>query len=100
MLLRLELPSAGQDCVVLLGSETGNLVAAAGRFWLEKGLKAGAIIKTAVKLLGGAGCGEAGEGTVGGKGGDAGGDLSRPLPPIYFDFIITIKPDDGSIFPG
>jgi len=48
---------AEQDCTVLLGSETGKLVAAVGRSGLEKGLKAGAIIKAAAKLLGGGGGG-------------------------------------------
>ena len=48
---------ADQDCTVLLGSETGKLVAAVGRSGLEKGLKAGAIIKAAAKPLGGGGGG-------------------------------------------
>ena len=46
-----------QDCTVLLGSETGKLVAAVGKSGLEKGLKAGAIIKAAAKALGGGGGG-------------------------------------------
>ncbi|NLH21979.1 MAG: alanine--tRNA ligase, partial [Methanothrix sp.] len=48
---------AEQDCTVLLGSETGKLVAAVGKSGLEKGLKAGAIIKAAAKALGGGGGG-------------------------------------------
>jgi alanyl-tRNA synthetase len=47
-----------QDCVVLLGSETGKLVAAVGKSGLAKGVKAGAIIKAAAKLLGGGGGGK------------------------------------------
>ena len=49
---------AEQDCTVLLGSETGKLVAAVGKSGLAKGLKAGAIIKAAAKLLGGGGGGK------------------------------------------
>ena len=49
---------AEQDCTVLLGSESGKLVAAVGKSGLEKGLKAGAIIKAAAKLLGGGGGGK------------------------------------------
>ena len=77
---------AEQDCVVLLGSETGKLVAAVGKSGLAKGLKAGAIIKAAAKTLrrgrrrqAGPGpgrrarCGEAGGGPGGGKGGDEAG---------------------------
>jgi len=36
-----------------LGSETGKLVAAVGQSGLAKGVKAGSIIRTAAKLLGG-----------------------------------------------
>ncbi len=50
---------AEQDCVVLLGSETGKLVAAVGKSGLARGLKAGAIIKAAAKSLGGGGGGKA-----------------------------------------
>jgi alanyl-tRNA synthetase len=48
---------AEQDCVALLGSETGKLVAAVGQSGLAKGIKAGSIIRTAAKLLGGGGGG-------------------------------------------
>jgi len=40
-----------------LGSETGKLVAAVGQSGLAKGVKAGSIIRTAAKLLGGGGGG-------------------------------------------
>jgi len=49
---------AEQDCVALLGSETGKLVAAVGRSGLARGIKAGAIIKAAAKALGGGGGGK------------------------------------------
>ncbi|VVB72112.1 Alanine--tRNA ligase [uncultured archaeon] len=49
---------AEQDYVVLLGSESGKLVAAVGRSGLEKGIKAGSIIKAAAKLRGGGGGGK------------------------------------------
>ncbi len=49
---------AEQDCVALLGSETGKLVAAVGKSGLARGLKAGAIIKAAAKVLGGGGGGK------------------------------------------
>ena len=49
---------AEQDCVTLLGSETGKLVAAVGKSGLEKGVKAGSIIRAAAKLLGGGGGGK------------------------------------------
>lgn len=49
---------AEQDYVVLLGSKTGKLVAAVGKSGLEKGIKAGSIIKAAAKALGGGGCGK------------------------------------------
>jgi alanyl-tRNA synthetase len=49
---------AEQDCVALLGSETGKLVAAVGKSGLEKGIKAGNIIKAAAKELGGGGGGK------------------------------------------
>ncbi|MFA6372321.1 MAG: alanine--tRNA ligase [Methanothrix sp.] len=48
---------AEQDCVAILGSETGKLVAAVGQSGLAKGIKAGSIIRTAAKLLGGGGGG-------------------------------------------
>jgi alanyl-tRNA synthetase len=48
---------AEQDCVALLGSETGKLVAAVGKSGLAKGIKAGDIIKAAAKALGGGGGG-------------------------------------------
>jgi alanyl-tRNA synthetase len=75
---------AEQDCIALLRSETGKLVAAVGRSGLERGIKAGRIIKAAAKQLGGgggqagsgperkAGYGEAGRGPGGGKRGDPG----------------------------
>ncbi len=46
------------DCVVLLGSETGKLVAAVGKSGLETSVKAGNIIKAAAKALGGGGGGK------------------------------------------
>ncbi len=49
---------ADQDYVVLLGSMTGKLVAAVGKSGLEKGIKAGNIIKAAAKALGGGGGGK------------------------------------------
>jgi alanyl-tRNA synthetase len=49
---------AEQDYVALLGSETGKLVAAVGKSGLEKGVKAGSIIRAAAKLLGGGGGGK------------------------------------------
>ena len=49
---------AEQDCVVLLGSETGKLVAAVGKSGLAKGIKAGSIIRAASKALGGGGGGK------------------------------------------
>ncbi len=49
---------AEQDYVALLGSETGSLVAAVGRSGLDKGVKAGSIIKAAAKALGGGGGGK------------------------------------------
>jgi alanyl-tRNA synthetase len=48
---------AEQDCVALLGSETGKLVAAVGKSGLAKGVEAGNIIKAAAKALGGGGGG-------------------------------------------
>jgi len=44
---------AEQDCVALLGSKTGKLVAAVGQSGLSKGFKAGSIIQAAAKALGG-----------------------------------------------
>lgn len=49
---------AEEDCVVLLGSKSGKLVAAVGQSGLDKGVKAGSIIKAAAKLLGGGGGGK------------------------------------------
>ena len=49
---------AEQDYVALLGSETGSLVAAVGQSGLDKGIKAGSIIKAAAKVLGGGGGGK------------------------------------------
>ncbi len=49
---------AEQDYVALLGSETGKLVAAVGQSGLDKGVKAGSIIKAAAKALGGGGGGK------------------------------------------
>jgi len=48
---------AEQDCVALLGSETGKLVVAVGQSGLAKGVKAGSIIRAAAKALGGGGGG-------------------------------------------
>jgi len=44
---------AEQDCVALLGSETGKLVAAVGQSGLAKGVKAGSIIRAAARTQGG-----------------------------------------------
>jgi len=54
---------AEQDYVALLGSETGKLVAAAGRSGPEKGVKAESIIRAAAKARTGqrAGCGRSGQ---------------------------------------
>jgi alanyl-tRNA synthetase len=49
---------AEQDCIALLGSETGKLVAAVGQSGLAKGIKAGSIIKAAARALGGGGGGK------------------------------------------
>jgi alanyl-tRNA synthetase len=49
---------AEQDYVALLGSKTGKLVAAVGKSGLEKGVKAGSMIKAAAKALGGGGGGK------------------------------------------
>ena len=49
---------AEQDYVALLGSETGKLVAAVGQSGLDKGIKAGSIIKAAARALGGGGGGK------------------------------------------
>ena len=48
---------AEEDCVALLGSKTGKLVAAVGQSGLSKGVKAGSIIKAAAKVLAGGGGG-------------------------------------------
>jgi alanyl-tRNA synthetase len=50
---------AKQDYVVLLGSDTGKLVAAIGKTGLERGVKAGDMIRAAAKVLGGGGGGKA-----------------------------------------
>ncbi len=50
---------AEQDYVVLLGSDTGKLVAAVGKSGLEHGIKAGDMIRAAAKALGGGGGGRA-----------------------------------------
>jgi alanyl-tRNA synthetase len=57
-LLKVAALLAEQDCVALLGSETGKLVAAVGKSGLAKGVKAGNIIKAAAKALGGGGGGK------------------------------------------
>ena len=49
---------AEQDCVVLLGSETGKLVASVGRSGLARGVRAGSIIRAAARALGGGGGGK------------------------------------------
>lgn len=49
---------AAQDYVVLLGSETGKIVAAVGKSGLAKGVKAGNIIRVTAKVLGGGGGGK------------------------------------------
>jgi alanyl-tRNA synthetase len=56
-LLKAAVLLAEQDCVALLGSETGKLVAAVGQSGLAKGIKAGSIIRAAAKALGGGGGG-------------------------------------------
>ena len=48
---------ADEDCVALLGSDTGKLAAAVGQSGLAKGIKAGSIIRAAAKALGGGGGG-------------------------------------------
>lgn len=50
---------AEQDYVVMLGSDTGKLVAAVGKSGLERGIKAGDMIRAAAKALGGGGGGRA-----------------------------------------
>jgi alanyl-tRNA synthetase len=50
---------AEQDYVVLLGSDTGKLVATVGKSGLERGIKAGDMIRAAAKTLGGGGGGRA-----------------------------------------
>jgi len=50
---------AEQDYVVMLGSDTGKLVAAVGKSGLERGVKAGDMIRAAAKTLGGGGGGRA-----------------------------------------
>jgi hypothetical protein len=40
---------AEQDCMALLGSETGKLVAAVWKSGLERGVKVGSIIKAAAE---------------------------------------------------
>lgn len=50
---------ADQDFVVLLGSDTGKLVAAVGKSGLERGVNAGDMIRVATKVLGGGGGGRA-----------------------------------------
>jgi alanyl-tRNA synthetase len=50
---------AEQDYVVLLGSDTGKLVAAVGKSGLEHGVKARIMIRVAAKVLGGGGGGKA-----------------------------------------
>ena len=48
---------AEEDCVALLGSKSGKLVAAVGQSGLAKGIRAGSIIKAAARALGGGGGG-------------------------------------------
>ena len=92
---------AEQDCVALLGSETGKLVAAVGQSGLAKGVKAGSIIRAAAKALGGGGGGKPDlaqgggpnvekldEALAGGKRGDEGRGV-RPLP---FKYIFIVVP--------
>lgn len=50
---------ADQDFVVLLGSDTGKLVAAVGKSGLERGVNAGDMTRVATKVLGGGGGGRA-----------------------------------------
>lgn len=64
------------DCMALLVSEIGKLVAAVGKSGLEKGVKAGNIIKAAAKVLGGGGGGKP-ELAQGGDGGDEGLEAYR-----------------------
>lgn len=58
-LIKLATLKAEQDHVVLLGSDTGKLVAAVGKSGLEHGIKAGNMIRVAAKKLGGGGGGRA-----------------------------------------
>jgi alanyl-tRNA synthetase len=50
---------AEQDYVVMLGSDTGKVVAAVGKSGLELGVKAGDMIRAGAKVLGGGGGGKA-----------------------------------------
>ncbi len=52
------MPLAEQDGMAQLGTKTGKLVAAVGKSGLDKGVKAGNIIKAAAKALGGGGGGK------------------------------------------
>jgi alanyl-tRNA synthetase len=67
---------AEADCVAVLGSETGKVVASVGRSGLGRGLKAGSIVKAAAAVLGGGGGGrpELAQG-----GGPKVGELDRAL---------------------
>jgi alanyl-tRNA synthetase len=49
---------AEEDCVAVLGSETGKIVVSAGRSGLSRGLQAGSIVKVAAAVLGGGGGGK------------------------------------------
>ena len=79
---------AEQDCVALLGSKTGKLVAAVGQPGLSKGFKAGSIIQAAAKAQGRrAERREAGRGLAGRKRGDESGGV-KPCPlSILLSFV-------------
>ena len=49
---------ADADCVAILGSEAGKVVASVGRSGLSRGVKAGSIVKAAAAVLGGGGGGK------------------------------------------
>ena len=92
---------AERDCIALLGSETGKLVAAVGQSGLAKGVKAGSIIRAAAKLLGGGGggrpelaqgggpnAGKLDEALAAGKGAMRAGGV-KPYPPSNFIELIA-----------
>jgi alanyl-tRNA synthetase len=67
---------AEADCVAVLGSETGKVVASVGRSGLGRGLKAGSIVKAAAAVLGGGGGGKP---DLAQGGGPNAGEIDRAL---------------------